>query len=270
MKIWIISSGYEMMPLMKFLNKTNHEVHFFIDWKYWPWWDKSDNVRIERIQKWIEYLSQQWVKHFIVPPFAESLCISNWEIIPLFKKYLLDYVSRFSIVWKFWVLCEQTDMSNNTEELLLQMMWEYKLSDNQLNTKKFNTSYPMWKKNVRMRSYFITTYGSRDSMLRKTLKHDLRYFTDAWIDTLIPMSRWFLFYQKIIKTRFNWKKMRFHGLDAVEDCFKTIISDEVSWEYSLTLHYTDTPKPLLEEQKWMRILTKWDKINVHQNLITIS
>jgi len=107
-------------------------------------------------------------------------------------------------------LLESEQQAEQCEVAIKETIANYTLTDNQKNTKSFKQKFPLWTKSVRMWNYFLTTYGRRDPMVRKTLKYDLRYFSDADVDTLIPMSRGFLFYQKIIKTRINRKKKRFH------------------------------------------------------------
>jgi hypothetical protein len=265
MKIGIVGSGYDMVPLMSVLNETQHEFHFFVDRAYWPWGDKSSSLRLERIQAGIEYLvTTHDIDACIVPPSAESrVHHDSCVILPLFETYLYSYVFAYSIVGKLWLLCEQTDMSDETQQLIHTLGSKYTLTSPQQKIKKFLQPFALWKKNVRMWIYFLTTYGRREPMLRKTIKYDLRYFTDAGVDTLVPMSWWFLFYQKLIKTRINWKKMRFHGLDAVQDCFDKITKDSSSSSrYSITLHCTDTPTPLLEERKRMDILSRGGEVEV--------
>ena len=263
MKIGIVGSWYDMMPLMQFLHTTEHEVHFFVDRSYWPWWEKSAELRTARIQQWVWYLETLGVDTLLVPPCAESSVTSSLPILPLFQTYLHSYVFKYSLVGKLWLLCEQADMSDTTEALIHEAAIQYTRSDAQQKTRKFMQPFALWKKNIRMWTYFLTTYGRREPMLRKTIKYDLRYFTDAWVDTIVPMSWWCLFYQKIIKTRINWKKMRFHGLDAVQQCFEDIAKEySTGSNYSITLHCTDTPTPLLEERKWMDILSRGGQVEV--------
>lgn len=275
MKIWIVASGFEMLPLFTFLNQYEHEYHIFWDWKYWPWGDKSDQLVQKRIHEGCFYLDKLWVDIIIVPPIAE-LRVVNWDlrkkILPLFQTYLFEYVLKYSLVGKLWLLCDHSDMVV-AQSLLEPLIKKYTLSKNQKNTKKFYQDFPMWKKEIRMWKYFLSTYGARNPMVRKTIKHDLRYLRDAAVDTIVPMSWGFLFYDKMIQSRLNWKKVRFHGLDTVQQCFLKIMkSDEIKiksdeTKYWVTLHCTDSPEILLNEKKWMWVLGKGKRVKVKVEMV---
>ena len=261
-----------MLPLMQVLSRYDHEYHLYIDRAYRPWWDKSQKLQEERIQQGVAYISDK-VDVVIVPPTAE-LRIQNSEfgtlILPLFETYMLEYVLKYSIVGKLGLLTDSSSsVDADTQWYISDICASYTLTEPQKKTKKFDANFPLWENSVRMWNYFLTTYGRKDWMVRKTVKTDTRYFLDAGVDTIIPMSRWFLFYQKIIKKHFNWKKIRFHGLDAVEECFARSLSNfttphpqPLSWEergeYAVTLHCTDIPTPLLVERKWMDMLGRGD------------
>ena len=269
MRIGIVQSGYEMLPLFQFLSDYDHEYHVFCDWSHWPRGDKSPRLREERIGVAMEYLADK-VDVLIVPPMTE-LKTESWklkaQILPLFETYVLEYALKYSIVGKIWLLCDSADI-DESQGLVEKIATGYNLTEQQQamsspqpSSKEsgrthFNSAFPMWKREVRMWKYFMTTYGKRDWMVRKTLKYDLRYFHDAGVDTLIPLDRGMLFWQKIIRQRINWKKMRFHGLDAVQDCFEQVTESHKlkAWSYGVTLYCTDEPKQLLEERKWMDIL----------------
>jgi len=253
-----------MLPLMQFLNKTDHEVHFFVDREMRPWGEKSADLIAKRVTKAIDLLVDS-VDALIVPPALEASLIEQYpKVLPLFQTYVQDYAFTHSLVGKIGLLCEQADMENG-QRILETYAKDYTLSDAQKNIKKFMQPFARWKKNVRMWTYFLTTYGRSEPMLRKTLKYDLRYFSDAGVDTLVPLSRWFLFYQKIIRNRMNRKKVRFHSLDAVEECFRKIIDErwlKSSDAYSISLHYTDLPTPLLQEKKRMQVLSRGAEVEV--------
>lgn len=259
-----------MLPLMQILNRYDHEYHFFVDWKCWPWGDKSSELVNTRIDEAVLYLIDKiWVDVLIVPPFAESrIKKQESRVLGLFEAYMLEHALRYSIVGKLGILLESETQKETTEEVIREYTNIYTPAENQKNIKKFHTDFPIWAKSVRMWNYFLTTYGRRDWMVRKTLKTDLRYFSDADVDTIIPISRWFLFYQKIIRMRINWKKKRFHWLDAVQECFEKIVDNKKASTYSVTLHCTDHPTPLLEEKRWKWVLSRGDLVNI--TLIDLS
>ncbi|MBU0626154.1 hypothetical protein KKH82_01690 [Patescibacteria group bacterium] len=57
-------------------------------------------------------------------------------------------------------------------------------------------------------------------MVNKIIKHDMRYFKDALVDTIIPLNYGYFHYQNTLSKFFNFKKIRFHKLQKVEDVFK--------------------------------------------------
>lgn len=261
MKIGIIGSGFEMFPLMEVLNQYEHDYHIFCDWQMRPWGDKSPELRKKRCEQAMDYLADK-VDAFILPPLLELELGDTYKkkpILSLFQTYLREHALKYSIVGKLGLLCEHADMEQS-EKLLKEVTKWYKPTEHQQAlAKKFNSSFPTWKKDVRMRTYFLTTYGSREPMVNTTIKHDLRYFHDAAVDTLIPLSRGFMFYQRLISQKTNRKKIRFHGLDAVAISFEKLVweSDfKPSKAYSVTIHCTDTTDVLLAEKKWQWILWK--------------
>lgn len=255
-----------MMPLMEVLNTYDHHYHIFCDWQMRPRGDKNSKLRADRVMRALTYMEGK-VDAVIVPPSIELQMLQNvaWAqqkhpvILPLFTTYLQEFVFTYSIVGKLGLLCEQADLEQ-AEELIRKSAESYSPTQNQIGLwRKFHQPFALRKKNVRMRTYFLTTYGKREPIVRTTLKHDLRYFHDAAVDTLIPMSRWFLFYQRIVSQRTNRKKIRFHGLDEVKQCFDHITEKQgytAGEAYSVTVHCTDTTDVLLAEKKWKRILER--------------
>lgn len=144
------------------------------------------------------------------------------KILPLFVTYMHDFALKYSLVGKLGLLCDHGDMQD-VQTLLKPLIQAYTLTNNQKNIKKFNKNFPLWKQEVRMWKYFLTTYGKRDWMIRNTIKHDIRPLRDAGVDTIIPLSWGFLFYDKILQSRLNWKKVRFHGTKVVQQCFEKIM-----------------------------------------------
>ncbi len=294
-----------MFPLMEVLNQYEHDYHIFCDWQMRPRGDKQPDLRRERTKEALSYLANK-VDAVILPPSLE-LQLSGYStgkdhpqwvnniaggketikidptssaenasptILPLFHNYLMEHAFKYSIVWKLWLLCEYADL-DEAEELIKNVAKEYTSTANQAELwKKFHQPFALWNKNVRMRNYFLTTYGKRDPMVRGTLKHDLRYFQDAAVDTLIPMSRWFLFYQRLIAQRTNRKKIRFHWLGAVKSSFETLVSESKSpsskTSYAVTLHCTDTTQVLLGEKKWKRVLERGGKCPIEIKKVNLS
>lgn len=121
-------------------------------------------------------------------------------ILPLFQTYLLEEVLPFSLVGKLGILTQRVDQ-NDIQSLLQTLTQKYTLTENQQRIKSFHADFPVRCKEVRLRQYLATTLGARDPMVRKAIKHDLRYFLDANVDTLIPSSRSMLAFEHLLKRK---------------------------------------------------------------------
>ena len=92
--------------------------------------------------------------------------------------------------------------------------------------------------------------------MHNVLKHDLRYFTDAGIDTLIPLNYGYFAYDVTIMKFFHTKKCRWHGLQKMASVFDALIQVYEQDTYSVTISYTGTLTQLQDEKKWMWLLQK--------------
>lgn len=264
MKIWVVTSGFEMLPLFKFLNKYDFEYHIYRDWNYWPYGDKGFDFSFERVQKAISYLNNK-VDYIIVPPVYELFLWDNSKILPLFKNYLFEYCLKYSLVGKIWFLWDFSDIEvfqNKFEEISK----DYKLTENQKSIKKFNFPFAIWLKEVGLWKYFLTKLWFRDWMVRQTIKHDLRYFKDAAVDTLVPLNWGFIAYEKGIKSKINLNKIRFYWINSVENIFNNIVEDYWLEEnnYSIYLYKNWVTDILKEQKKWMWILQRWRKYTIQE------
>ncbi len=57
------------------------------------------------------------------------------------------------------------------------------------------------------------------------MKNNLRYFKDAYVDTMIPMHYQYFRMQRTIKSFFNFNKIRFHDLSVLESEFKKLVEE---------------------------------------------
>ena len=262
MRIGLIWSWYDMLPLTEAFFGLDVHLHIYIDRSHRPRWDKSQVLRLEQAKKWVEYLIAQWVEKCIVPPMLEKMLLDIYPeyILPLFDIYMKEMVCAHSLVGKLWFLCEYADI-DTAQDIITTYTKKATLTPYQSKTKKFHQNRPVWKKVVPMWTYFLTTYGKRDWMVRKSIKHDIRYFKDSGVDTLIPLSRGFLFYTKILHQHCNWKKIRFHGTDSVATCIQKMIW-ESSWWYHCTIYTTCDIPSLTPENKWMRMLGRGGDVEV--------
>lgn len=242
MRVWIVSSGIEMIPLFKFLNKFDNDYILYIDQNWFPFWEKDTDTAIWLVKKWIEQLESRWVDAIILPPVYELLFPEDSKILPVFKNYLVEQCLRYSLVWKIWFLWDLVDLEL-IDDLFKSIISSYKLTDNQVNTKIFNKKFPIWKKHVPMRKYYLLQFWNRDRMVRKTIKNDLRYFKDAWVDTIIPLNYWFFAFDKIIRSKLNFKKNRFHWIKSFE-----IANYEIIWKLKETNDFL---------KNYTKVLLRW-------------
>ena len=59
------------------------------------------------------------------------------------------------------------------------------------------------------------------------MKNDLRYFKDAYVDTVLPMHYNYFRMQRAIKSFFNFHKIRFHDFSVVEECFRDLTAEKL-------------------------------------------
>ena len=201
MKIGIITSWNENLTLFKFLNKFNHEYFVYYDQNNWPYGDKNFEYSKQKIKEWITVLLSKWVEKIIVWPTYELSLLQDKSctniILPLFTQYLLDFCFQKSLVGKMWLAGDFADIQV-WQELIGNFSKSYTPNDNQKNIKKFNFPFHFRAKEVPMWKYYLTTLSYSNFMANKSVKFDLRYFKDCWIDTLIPLNYEFFHYQRVI------------------------------------------------------------------------
>jgi hypothetical protein len=187
----------------------------------------------------------------------------------LFQNYVLDYCLTHSLVGKIWLMWDWSD-TQVAQPLFESFAQGYTLTDNQKNTKKFQQPWARWTKEVQMWKYFLTTLSYSDPLVNRTVKHDLRYFKDAGVDTIIPLNYGYFNYQNTIVKFCNYKKCRFHKLEKLEQCFlmsswavaKDLSDDKNSSiqsqndKYAVTVLYTGQKELLQRQKKVMRPLQR--------------
>jgi len=273
-----------MLTLFKFLNKYDNEYIIYYDFSNRPYGDKTFEDNLLSIKKWIDFLKSKWIEKIILPPIyelslhAESLKLNAKKskkneknkkehysdlILPLFKNYVLDYCMKYSLVWKIWLIWDFADIQT-AQKLMKDLEKDYKLNDHQRNIKKFNNPFVYRAKEVNMRKYFLTTFSYSDFMVNKVIKFDLRYFKDAMVDTMIPMNYWYFNFQKTISKYFNFKKIKFHKFERLEEIFQTATSCKLQakWKYDVKIFYTWHCELLKREKRLMWLLEKGKTIEL--------
>lgn len=268
----IITSGTENFNIVKLCQQLSIDHTIVIDSLFWPYQDKEEMFVQERVTKIMEYMSTQWATHFILPPGLELSLFNNnstFNILPLFKNYLIHCLNH-SLVGKIGFVGWHSDISQ-IESLFETMIKEYRLTENQSNTKRFKLSKRI--KDTSMRWYFTRLFSPRNMMINTIIKTDLRYFKDANVDTIIPLDYSYFNYQKTITSFFNQKRQQFHKRDILKEIFQTTISQETFWTlknlWTLQLYYTGSLHLISENKKWERLLSQGKQKTIEYKKITL-
>ena len=262
MKIGIVTSWNDNLTLFKFLNKYDNEYYIYYDFMSWPYWDRNFDDALKSIKKWIVYLKKLWVEKIIIPPIFE-LTIKDKNILPLFESYLLEYVFKYSLVGKIWIVWDFLEESQ-IQNILKDFQKKYNLTDHQRNIKKFHFPFAYRFKSVPLRKYFLVNLSYSNFLVNKTVKFDLRYFKDSNVDSIIPMNYWYFNYENVVSRYFNFNKTRFHKLEKLEECFKKLISN--IWEkYSVKVFFTWHAEFIKKEKRLLRLLQRWKSVEVERS-----
>lgn len=273
MKIWIITSWNDTLTLFKFLNKYDHEYIIYYDFLYWPYGDKDFDFIQSRVVETIKFLKKSWAEKIILPPSLELYFLQNpkllWThqslLLPLFQKYLHSYGFQYSLIGKIWAFWDFSDIQV-IQDLLKQEAKNYVLTDNQQNIKKFQSPFAYRTKEVTMRKYYLTTLSYSDFMVNKVIKFDMRYFKDAMVDTVIPLNYWYFNYQNTLSKFFNFKKIRFHKLEKLEESFIKLNLELQPSTYSITMYHTWPIDFFTKQKKLVRLLARGKNIEIEYKI----
>jgi hypothetical protein len=283
MKIGVVTSGADMLTLWKFLHRYDHEYIIHFDDLLRPYGDKPAKLLQAVIADAIKVLRDRGCESIILPPVRELAFRDQKNVLPLFQSYISDYCLQYSLVGKIGLVGDWSD-TQIAQPLFESFAQSYVLTDNQKNTKKFQ--WARWVKEVQIWKYFLTTFSYSDPLVNRAIKHDLRYFKDASVDTLIPLNYGYFNYQNTITKFCNYKKCRFHNLQKLEEIFKKIcyrqehepamkntspglLHDSTIHNdgYSIVILYTGQQELLQRQKKIMRLLQRgkgveiiWEKI----------
>jgi hypothetical protein len=109
------------------------------------------------------------------------------------------------------------------QKLISHVEKKYVLAENQKSIKKFHHPFVHWIKETPLWKYYLTSLSYSNILVNKIIKFDLRYFKDAMTDTIIPLNYGYFHYQTTITKFLNLKKIRFHGLEKLENCFQQLV-----------------------------------------------
>ena len=268
MKIWILTSSPDTLYLFSFLHEHNFSYHIWYDQEWGHRWDKSPDFVQKRIESGLDHLIEQWVTKCILPPSRELVFLSIEKykkyVLPLFSMFLTQQILPGSRIGKIWLLGDWSDLEQ--QQVLKDLCVTYKPTEKQESTKWFHQPFAYWSKQVPMRKHFLVSLGRKDWMMHNVVKNDLNYFTDAWIDTLIPLNYWYFSYDVTIAKFFRTKKCNRHRIEKIAAIFATLTKEYEQDTYSVTISHTGTLAHLQAEKKWMWMLQKGKNvvIDIHQ------
>ena len=265
MNIGVISSWVDTLALFQFLARYDHQYFVYCDQEYFPYWEKSLDFVLNRIENIWKILKEKWVDVIIVDPIYELALKYEkkniWlDVLPLFQRYLHDYAFKYSLVGKIWILSDFWSVKNvqNFFEMVEKC---YEPTEEQKSIKKFNYPFHYWVKSMSSWVRNINDLWVHNPFLIRTMKNDLRYFKDAYVDTILPMHYNYFCMQRSIKSFFNFHKIRFHDFSVVETCFDNLVGNK-SEKYWVNI-LVNQPSDLITRYKhliWM--MQRWKSIKL--------
>ena len=261
MKIGIVSSGTDTLTLFKFLVRYDNEYLIYCDQTNFPYWEKSLDYALNCVEKAGELLTNKWAEMIMVDPVYElALKYSNkklwFKVLPLFQKYLHEYAFKYSLVGKLWILSD-FGSSWEVQGYFEKEEKDYNPTDEQKSVKKFSYPFHYRVKSAGSWVYNVNDLWVHNPYLIRSMKNDLRYFKDAYVDTILPMHYNYFSMQRAIKSFFNFHKIRFHDLSVVEECFNNLI-EKSGWKYGVSV-WMNQPSVFLTRNKQLMWLMKRGK-----------
>lgn len=266
MKIGIVSSGMETLALFRFLTRYDHEYLVYYDSLHAPYGDKNFSSSLQAVEKGIQWLQDQKVDAIIVPPVYELYFLQQKkknQILPLFQTYLLQEAFPHSLVGKLGLLWEFADLQC-AQELISHLACSFAPSSAQKSTKAFVFPFQFWAKECGILNPLLTRLSRKSLLTNTLLKHELRYFKDARVDTVIPLNYLYFNAEKAIAKFFNFKKIRFHRLAKLEQIFCSLISQVQKSEYAVSIFSTDQSYFLEREKRLIWLLQRGKSIEIQR------
>lgn len=260
MKIGIVSSWIDTLALFQLLNRYNNEYLVFCDQTNFPYWEKSLEYVLECIEKAGKFLTEKWAEIIIVDPIYElALKYSDkkllFKVLPLFQNYLHEYAFKYSLVGKIWILSDFWSFWK-AQEFFEKEEKDYKPTDDQKSIKKFSYPFHYRVKSANSWTANINDLWVHNPYLIRTMKNDLRYFKDAYVDTILPMHYNYFRMQRSIKSFFNFHKIRFHDISVVEECFNNLIKKS-DWKYWVNVWINQPSNFLTRNKQLIWMMQRW-------------
>ena len=161
-------------------------------------------------------------------------------------------------MWDFWSNWIIQDLFKKEEK-------SYNPTDEQTSIKKFSYPFHYWVKPAGSWVFNVNDLGVHNPYVIRSMKNDLRYFKDAYVDTFLPMQYHYFSMQRSIKSFFNFHKIRFHDLSVLEECFNYLIK-EPNWKYWVAV-WINQPLQFLTRNKqlmWLMQRGKSEKVEIEE------
>lgn len=266
MKIGIISSGMETLALFSFLTRYDHEYIVYYDSLHAPYGEKHFSSSLQVVEQGIIWLQKQNVDTIILPPVYELHFLQKSEknqIFPLFQTYLLQEVFPHSLVGKLGLLGEFADLEV-AQELISHLASSFSPTVYQKATKSFSFPFHYRSKECGILNPLLTRLSRKSLLTNTLLKHELRYFKDAAVDSLIPLNYLYFNVEKTIAKFLNFRKIRFHRLAKLEQIFVSLTAKAKKSDYSVSLFATDQKHFLMREKRMLWLLQRGETVELQR------
>ena len=161
----------------------------------------------------------------VVPPVYELALLKEGEnqILPLFREYLFEFVFKHSLVGKLGIFGDREELSV-AQKLISDFATQYALQPAQSATKRFHFPFVFWSEKLGVAKGLLSQLSWKSYLTNTLLKHQLLPFKDAMIDTLIPLNYCIFASEKTVAKFFNFKKIRFHTLESLDQIFSSFLT----------------------------------------------
>lgn len=268
MKIWIIWSSIIDLSLCSILCLLDCQFQIVLDSRFGPRWVLSWEDSLQRLELALGVLEDCDI--VIVPPIYElhsEFNIQNpkFRIMPLFQTYLQNYTLPNSLVGKIGLVGyenHQVMFTNYRDQIIKKYIPNPKQSEN----KHFQQRFPLYPIKTNHRSICFDLQKSW--FINKLIKMDLKKLKDYAIDSLLPLERWYVQFEKVFKHAFH-RKIKFYGKSMVQQIITWLIhkwwiiwNKQISVD-SYTVKVLYAGDNIIESNKnLMSILTRWNTKNV--------
>ncbi|MCS6982741.1 MAG: hypothetical protein NZL83_00960 [Candidatus Absconditabacterales bacterium] len=214
--IGLISLGINSLSLLPPLRYGNKQLITLLDMTMSNHDEYHYDAIGQRLHQHCTWLINQGCTHLILPPLRELIWQSYdpstaASIMPLFHSYT-RYALTYSLVGKIGRIMSTIDSQLWTRYTIQNTFLSHPMTDQQKQTKRF--AHPRQHRSISVphRCPLLRYLPTRDMMLTKQIKHDVRPLKDAGVDTIIPCQWGFFSFHRSFRTIFQSKQYRLHPI----------------------------------------------------------